>query len=139
MLGAFSITKNEGATDLTITAAGTVVCDAITGLKGMLALLVSLRFAYGSGGSAVRAYVQTSADGGNTWFDVANVLFGTASETRILNLSAVPSRLATIPGDGALADDTLVDGLIGDRVRLKVVSTGTYAADTVLAGRIVAR
>jgi hypothetical protein len=38
-----------------------------------------------------------------------------------------------------MADDTAVDGLLTDRMRLKVVSTGTYAGSTVLSARLVAR
>jgi hypothetical protein len=59
---------------------------------------------------------------------------------KLLNFCGLTPKLtAVVPGDGALADDTAIDGLIGDRVRLKVVSTGTYAGSTVLSGRMVAR
>ncbi|TIU02330.1 MAG: hypothetical protein E5W43_00880 [Mesorhizobium sp.] len=126
--------------DFTITAAGTQVGDVVTGLDGMLAALLQLRLVYGSGGTTVKAYVQCSADQETTWYDVACVAFGTASEVALLNLSALtPKTTAVVPSDGALADDTVVDGLLTDRMRLKVVSVGTYAGQTVLSARLVAR
>lgn len=138
-LGQFGLTTNEGSSDLTITTAGTTICDAVTGLAAMLALLVHLRFAYGSGGTSVKVYVQSSPDG-NVWHDIACVVFGTVSETAILNFSALTPKLTQVnPTDGAMADDSAVDGILGDRCRVKVVSTGTYAGSTVLSGRVVAR
>jgi hypothetical protein len=126
--------------DLTITAAGTAVGDPVIDLDGMQSALLQVRLAYGSGGSAIRAYVQCSADQSTTWYDVACVLFGTASEVALLNLSALTPKTTQVdPTDGALADDTAVDGLLTDRMRLKVVSTGTYAGSTLLSARLVAR
>lgn len=138
-LGAFGLSTNSGGNDLSITAAATTVCTAITGLTGMQSLTVSLRFAYGSGGTTVRAYAQTSIDGGNTWIDIASKLFTTSSDHKVWNFSALtPKTTPATPSDGALSDDTAVDGILGDRVRLKVVSTGTYAGNTTLVGRVVA-
>lgn len=137
-LGAFGLTTNSTASDLSITTAGTTTCTAITGLTGMQAVSVSLRFAYGSGGTAVKVYLQTSLDGGNTWIDIACVVFNTASETWVRNFSSAPTGTVT-PTDGALADDTAIDGILGDRLRVKAVSTGTYAGSTALVGRMVAK
>ena len=138
-LGAFGLSTNDSSTDLTITAAATTSCTAVTGLTGMVSLTVWLKFVYGSGGTATKAYVQTSLDSGNTWVDIACVVFNTTNESAILNFSALTPKLtAVIPTDGSLGDDTAIDGILGDRVRLKVVSTGTYAGNTVLSGRMVA-
>lgn len=126
--------------DIAITTAGTQVGPVVTDLDGMLAAALQLRFEYGSGGAAVKAYVQCSADQGTTWYDVACAVFGTASETALLNLSALTPKTSQVtPTDGALADDTAVDGLLTDRMRLKVVSTGTYAGSTLLSARLNAR
>lgn len=126
--------------DISVTTAGTQVGDAVVGLKGMLSALLQLRFAWGSGGTNVKVYVQSSADDGTTWYDVACVLFATATEVALLNLSALtPKTTQVVPTDGTLADDTAVDGLIADRLRLKVVSTGTYAGSTLLSARLIAR
>lgn len=130
--------KNLG--DFQITTAGTQVGDWIENLDGMLAMVASLRLAYGSGGTTIRAYLQTSLDQGQTAIDIACVLFATASEHACLNFSALtPKTTQVVPTDGALTDDTALDGILGDRVRLKVVSVGTYAGSTVLSGRAHAR
>jgi hypothetical protein len=137
-LGAFGLTANGAASDLSITAPGTTICTPVTDLVGMQALRVALRFLWGSGGTNVRAFVQTSEDG-NIWDDIACVLFGIESESVRLNFSALTPKAQTTPTDGAMADDTLVDGLIATQVRLKVVSTGIYAGNTLLSARITAR
>jgi hypothetical protein len=63
-----------------------------------------------------------------------------ASAVKVRNLSALTPKSADVmPTDGALADDTSVDGVLGDMFRLKVVSTGTYAGSTILSGRINVR
>ncbi|WLA80289.1 hypothetical protein [Bradyrhizobium elkanii] len=123
-----------------ITTAGTAVGDWVDGLEGCLSILAQMRLVYGSGGTTVRAYLQTSADDGDTPIDVACVLFGTASENAVLNLSALtPKTTQVTPSDGAMTDDTNVDGIIGDRFRVKVVSTGTYAGSTQLVCSAVVR
>ena len=96
-------------------------------------LLLQANFAYGSGGTSVDAYVQTSADGGVTWFDVAQFHFLTTSATKVYNLSnRTPVTSIATPTDGALASNTSVDGLLGDRLRVKWSSVGTYAATSLL-------
>lgn len=125
--------------DFSIAAAGTQTGDWVDDLDGMLSALVSLRLAYGSGGTTLRAYVQSTADGGTTVHDVAAVLFGAAAEHRLLNFTAAPVLSQVTPVDASLPDDTAVDGLLGTKMRLKIVSTGTYAGSTVLSGRVTVR
>lgn len=126
--------------DFTITAAGTVTGEWVTDLNGMLAAALQMRLAYGSGGTSIKAYVQTSFDGGTTIVDVACFTFTTASAVKIRNLSALTPKITdSTPSDGAMTDDTSLDGALGDRLRLKIVSVGTYAGSTVLSGRLVAR
>ena len=130
--------KNLG--DFSLTTAGTQMSTATLDLAGMTAVSLQVRLAYGSGGTTARAYVQTSLDQATTWVDVACILFGTASEVDIVNLSGLtPKTSEATPTDGALADDTCVDGVLGDRLRCKVVTTGTYAGSTVLSFRGVVR
>jgi hypothetical protein len=138
--GAYPLTFG-GTGDFAITSAGTMVGDWIDGLDGMQAVSLQLTFAWGSGGTAVKAYLQTVLDGdGTTAVDIACVTFGTAGKTVVLNLSGLtPRTTAATPSDGALADDTCLDGILGDRLRLKLVVTGTYGGSTVLAGRFVGR
>lgn len=139
-LGKFSITKLNGSADLPITDPGTFTCAEVTGLAALVALLLELRFVYGSGGVTTKVYVQTTLDDGTTWTDIACVAFATTSEVKLLNFSALTPKLSQVsPTDGALADNTALDGILGDRIRCKVVVDGTYADATVLVGRIVAR
>lgn len=137
-LGAFTLGAYNGSSDLNISAAGTFICDPITNLIGMQSLTAFLRFAYGSGGSAVKAFLQTSLDGGNSWMDIACLAYAQASRVHALNFSALTPKGLVVPTDGAMADDTVLDGLLGDRVRLKAVVTGTYAGQTALVARMVA-
>lgn len=138
-LGAFGLTTNGTASDLTITTAGTTICTAVTGLTGMQAMSLWLQLAYGSGGTSVACYLQQGFDA-STYMDTACILFGTASETAVLNFSGLTPKLSQItPSDGAMTSDTNLDGVMGDRCRLKVVVTGTYAGSTLLKGRIVCR
>ena len=126
--------------DFTITTAGTQTGDAQTGLEGITALSASFRLAYGSGGTSVKAYLQTSLDQGSTWIDIACVTFTTASGHKVIALSGLtPKTTAATPTDGALTDDTCLDGILGDRLRVKEVSVGTYSGSTVLTVRVAAR
>lgn len=139
-VGIFSLTKNDGATDLAITTAATSICDFIDDLDGMTGVTISARLAWGSGGTAVKTYVQTSLDQGSTWIDIACLTFSAASAHKVINLSGLtPKTTAATPTDGALTDDTCVDGILGDRLRCKVVSTGTYAGSTTLSVRASVR
>jgi len=123
--------------DFTVTTAATYVGDWVTGFQGLLAVCAQLRLAYGSGGTSIKAYLQTSLDQETTPIDIACVVFGTASEVTALNFSALTPKLTQVtPTDGALADDTALDGILGDRFRLKLVTTGTYAGSTVLSARV---
>jgi len=123
-----------------ITGAGTVVGDAVEDLEGILALAAQMRLVYGSGGTSIKAYLQTSFDDGTTWQDIACFTFTTASATKSRNLSALtPKTTDVTAADGTLTDDTSVDGLLGDRFRVKVVSVGTYAGNTLLSCSAVVR
>ncbi len=125
--------------DFAVTTPATQVGEAITGLDGAVALTFQVRMAYGSSGTNARVFIQASADQSTTWFDVACVLLGTASETVLRNLSGLTPTAAISPGDGELADDTVVDGIFGDRYRAKLVSNGTYSGQTTVSVRIVVR
>lgn len=136
---------NLGDYALTTAVTGHVITDAndnayIEDLEGMLAATVQVKFAYGSGGTTCKLYVQTSLDQGSTWIDVACVALTTASATKVINLSGLTAKTtAATPTDGSLTDDTCVDGILGDRWRVKITSVGTYASSTSLSVRMQAR
>lgn len=122
-----------------ITTANTYAGAWVTDLEGLLAAVAQLSLTWGSGGTTIKAFLQTSLDQGETAIDIACVLFGVASEVAILNFSALTPKLTQVtPSDGAMNNDTAVDGIIGDCFRLKLVTTGTYA-NTVLSGSVVVR
>ena len=117
--------------DLDITTA--VSATALAGnnsLYAMQGLAIEANFTYGSGGTTAKAYVQTSLDGGSNWIDVACLAFTTASARKVVNLNGKTAVASFTPADGALADNTEKDGVLGDRLRVKYVTTGTYGGDT---------
>ena len=94
---------------------------------------VQANFAYGSGGTSVDAYLQTSLDAGSTWIDIAQFHFTTASARCIYNLSSLtPVAAEYTPTDGTLAANTAKDGIVGPHLRVKYTSSGTYAGGTTL-------
>lgn len=124
--------------DFTILSAGTQTGEWVENLDGVLSLSIQSRLAYGSGGTEVRVYIQTSFDQETTAVDIACVLFAITSETKIINLSGLTTAQIT-PVDGGLSDDTAVDGVLGDRFRCKIISTGTYSNSTIVSVRGMAR
>ena len=106
----------------------------LTGLTNVDQVIVQGVFDYGSGGTTAKAWLQTSFDNGATWVDVVSLAFLLADATKISVLSAnvAPASQAFAPADGALTDDAVVNGAIGDRLRVKVITTGTYAGSTTL-------
>jgi hypothetical protein len=134
--------------DFSLTTSGTYRPDAgdeLTGLDGMESAAVELFFTFGTGGGSPsgKAYLQTSLDQANeggvssgSWVDIASVTFAQTSERWIFTFTRAPVGPIT-PSDGAMTDDTHQNGILGDRLRLKVVSVGTYANSS-FGGRVVA-
>lgn len=126
--------------DLPITTALTGSTQtAIENLEGMLASTIQAKFAYGSGGTSAKVYVQTTLDDGLTWVDIASFAFTTSSATKVINLSGLtPKTTAITPSDGALSDDTCVDGILGNTLRVKITTVGVYVNST-LSVKLIAR
>lgn len=125
--------------DITITSgADPQVTDWITGLDDMFEADLFFNFKYGSGGTKLQAWFQTSLDQGNTPIDLWCVSALLASKTRAVRIK--PDGIVNTPTDGALADDTIATGLVlGDRLRVKYVITGTYGGSSLLVARAVVR
>lgn len=121
------------------TAVAAGLSPVILGMAGTKSLTVQATFVYGSSGTTVTAYIQTSFDKGATWVDIMSFAFLLASAKKI---SAVKQNTvvaaAYVPTDGSLATDTIKDGLLGDRLRVKYTSSGTYAGSTTLTVNAVA-
>lgn len=122
---------------LGITAALTAQAQTpIDDLDGMTAVSLEVAFLYGSGGSTAKVWVQTTFDDGVTWRDIAEFDFTTASATKVANLSGLLSKAVT--AYAALATEGVMDGVLGDRLRAVVTTTGTYV-NTTLAVRASVR
>ncbi len=120
--------------DFSIGAAATQVGDVVDDLSGALAVTLSARLAYGSGGTSCYAVVETSLDQGVTWVQIARFDFTTSGLQKVMTVSGLTPRIAAATA-GSLAADTALDGVLGDRLRATVVSTGTYAGSTVVSVR----
>ena len=125
----------------TITTAQTASTKtAVTGLARAKSLAIYINFVYGSSGTSVDAYIQTSFDGGTTWIDIAEYSGTTSSQKRAYNLSALtPVTSIYTPSDGAMASNTSKDGFIGDQIRVKFTSVGTYAGTTTFSVYAIAK
>ena len=126
---------------LTIGAAvAATATTPVTGLTGMKYLVAQATFLYGAGGTTAKAYVQTSIDGGSSWIDVMCFSFTTAAATKVSAVKCDTALAAAVaPTDGSLTNDTILSGLLGDRVRVKYVTTGTYTGATSLQVDMIAK
>ena len=107
------------------------VTSAVEGFGDVTALTVVAQFVTMGGGATVDLWVQTTVDQGATWIDIANFHWTTSSAAQAVNLSGLVS--ITAPAailDGGLAANTVREGILGDRFRCKLTSTGTYAGGT---------
>jgi hypothetical protein len=104
----------------------------ITGLAGCKYIGLVGVFIYGSGGTTVKVWLQTSMDFGVTWMDILNFPYTTSSLTKVGAVSFSAGATPVTPTDGSLADSGVNQGILGDRFRIKFTSTGTYAGGTTL-------
>jgi hypothetical protein len=128
---------------LTISVAvGATASTPITGLGGMKYLVVEAKFLYGAGGTDAIARIQTSLDGGVSWFDIMALGFLTAAANKVAAVSATipfdqddtaPVNVPVAVTDGTMTVNTCLNGILGDRIRVKYVTTGTYSGATSLA------
>lgn len=92
-------------------------------------------FDYGSGGTTCAAIIQTSLDQGVTWIDIIRFDFTTSDRKAHATVGAFSAGAVTTLA--ALASEGKTDNTLGDRIRCKVTSTGTYAGNTTLSVRVV--
>lgn len=116
----------------TIAAAVTGTVGVTCPTEGLRDLLIEAKFLYGAGGTDAKAWIQTRVKGG-TWRDVMNFAFTTSAATKWSKVSvAIALAAARTASDAALGDDTILDGFLGDEVRVKYTTTGTYSGATSL-------
>lgn len=89
----------------------------------------------GATGGVLDIYIQTSFDGGNTWYDYAHyaqLAAGAASSIKYWSVSAGSQQTtATTVGSGtspALAANTIVGGAFGDQIRVLFVAGASTSA-----------
>lgn len=117
--------------EITISTAATVNGIEFA-LRDVKHLQIEALFVRDGGGTDVQIFVQTSLDGGVTFFDIMNIRFTTSSGNRISSVFRTSVAASITPTDAGLAANQVINGLIGDRVKVKVVSTGTYTGPTTL-------
>jgi hypothetical protein len=125
------------STTITAAVTGTVITPSVATpkLAGCTHVALLSKFVYGSGGTTAKFWLQTSLDGGVTWFDIVNHAYttSTASKLSAVTTFIAPATQGAAPTDGSLADNTINQGIIGDRLRIKYTTTGTYAGSTTIA------
>ncbi len=133
-LGDVALTAINAATTATVVTSNGYVNNR----DGMLSASLQMNFAYGSGGTSIKATVETSLDQGLTWVEVARFAITTVSIEKVVNLSGL-TPVTTLYAPVALSDDTVKDGIFGERWRAKIITVGTYAGNTSLSLRMIAR
>lgn len=112
-------------------AAGTgYIAGIVEGFDSILAAAVQARLS-GTGGTSVTAWLQTSVDGGVTFYDLVCVHF-TAAGTLIANVNSQSALDPVAITDGTLAVNTVRQGPVGDRFRLRYNVVGAWSAGSVL-------
>lgn len=138
-LGDVALAAINAATTATVVTSQPDSAGATQGyvdrLEGMLGATLSVNFNYGSGGTSIKVLIETTLDQGTTWTEVWRCALGTASEQNVVNLSGL-TPLTTPYTPAALTDDTVKDGIFGDRFRARILTVGTYAGNTSLAIRM---
>jgi len=133
--------SDTDSADFQITAPGTMTGEWVTGLEGMQSLAVELRFLWGSGGTNVVALVQSAMGSDGPAYDIAQVTFAVAARTVMFEMFSGTTTILE-PGVGGLTStgapetDGLLLHVLGDRLRLVAIVTGSYL-NTVLSGRVL--
>ncbi len=127
-----SLSQRELINETITTALAAVIRGSTSGLYGMRDIAIEANFVYGSGGTTAKVWIQTSLDGGANWIDICNFAFTTSSARLVTTLSVADAAATITPVDGTLADNTEVLGILGDMIRAKLTTTGTYAGGTTL-------
>ena len=114
------------------TAAGTFEDPRVDGFGKVGSLTITYRFTYGSGGTSVDVYVQTSIDGGITWWDIACTSFSTSTGNAYQSCTMSHISTPVALTDGTLTANTSIAGLLGPTFRTKRIVTGAYGGTSLI-------
>lgn len=98
-------------------------------LDGVRFISLEAKFVRAGGGTTCKVWVQTSLDGGVTWFDIASFAFATTTANKVHSVRldpATPITPATVPASATLTDDTVLNGILGNMFRCLFTTTGIY-------------
>lgn len=113
----------------TLGAAAANVLGTVFVLDGVKSVGLEAKFVRAGGGTTCKAWVQTSLDDGITWFDIASFAFTTTTANKISAVRvdpATPLTAGTTPASATLADNTVLDGILGNKFRVLVTTVGDY-------------
>lgn len=128
-------TSADGEVITSATDAQDVSRAYISGLGDYRGANIQVNFTYGAGGTTLKVIVETSLDQGTSWLEVYRAAFTTSSGRRVVNVSALTPKTTPLT-PAALSDDTVVDGLFGDRWRARKIVTGTYTGNSSVSVRL---
>jgi hypothetical protein len=96
-----------------------------------MAVCAEFNFVWGSGGTTLDAYIQTSLNAGTTWVDAINFHAALASLHTVAAVSSTTSMTVPVAvTDGAQSPNSVTPGLVGSWWRLKYTVAGTYLTST---------
>lgn len=137
----------QGTTRATLLPTTTLAVDVtagvttpVTGLPAASYVAATCVFVRAGGGTTCKVWVQTSLDEGASWHDIMSFAFTTSSLTKMSCVSTGVAVAATVTTtDGALTDNTILNGFIGERFRVKYTTVGTYTGASSLRVDIVTK
>jgi hypothetical protein len=123
---------NAGVYDLAVldsSAFTNAVISATDNLDGMASVSLEAVFKYGSDNAgALSAIVMTSFDKGASWRHVARFDFTNMSATKLANIQAGTAKAVQAYTD--LSSEGVNDGFLGDRLAVKLSTSGRYSGTT---------
>jgi len=134
-------TLTAAVTDQIITSsvsAQSVTITYIDRLEGMNALTFEARLVYGSGGTSLKVDLYTTIDQGTNWLPICRLAFTTSSALKVANVSGLTPK-TTAAAVSVPSDDSCNDGILGDRLLVRITSVGTYGTNTTISTRAAVR
>lgn len=132
--------------DISLTATDNTIngdpVENLDGLRGFTAQAVIQAGDDTADDATVSVFVQTSIDQGGRWGDVGVMRFGASGGVRVITVEVESTPLSVVPTDGGLEEDSnsaIFAGIMGDRLRAKVVKTGVWGGQSVANVRVCVR